>query len=101
MKAILERLDRIENKLFDIANHRWLNIGGVAEYTSLSVMKIRKAVQTGELKSSMKSGRHLFKVKWVEQWLNDQSSTPHIFGKWKSVRNFTASKPMTTGLQGN
>ena len=73
MKAIIERLDKIE-EILSISmkdKEHYLNINGVAEYTSLSIPKIRKAVKSGELKSSMKSGRHLFKVSWVDKWLRD------------------------------
>ena len=51
------------------SNQGWLNINGVAKYTSLSIPKIRRAIKDGELKSSKNGGRLLFKRKWVDQWL--------------------------------
>jgi len=61
-------LDKIETMISD-SSEGWLNINGVAKYTSLSIPKIRRAVKDGELKSSKEGGRLLFKRKWVEQWL--------------------------------
>ena len=71
MEAILERLDRIEDSLSSQAKERWLNIKGVSDYTSLSIPKIRRAIASGELKGSKNGGRLLFKISWVEKWLND------------------------------
>tara|TARA_R110002020_G_scaffold283117_1_gene498817 strand:- start:1400 stop:1627 length:228 start_codon:yes stop_codon:yes gene_type:complete len=61
-------LDKIETMISD-SSDGWLNINGVAKYTSLSIPKIRRAVKDGELKFSKEGGRLLFKRKWVEQWL--------------------------------
>ena len=49
---------------------KWLNINAVKEYTSLSISKIRRSVANGQLKSSKKAGRLLFKITWIEKWLN-------------------------------
>ena len=70
MEAILERLDKIEDSLSSQAKERWLNIKGVSDYTSLSIPKIRRAIASGELKVSKNCGRLLFKISWVEKWLN-------------------------------
>ncbi len=61
-------IERIEAMIAD-SNQGWLNIHGVAKYTSLSIPKIRRAVKDGELKFSKEGGRLLFKRKWVDQWL--------------------------------
>ena len=71
MDAILERLDKIEDSLSSQAKERWLNIKGVSDYTSLSIPKIRRAIASVELKVSKNGGRLLFKISWVEKWLND------------------------------
>ena len=71
MEAILERLDKIEDTLSSQAKERWLNIKGVSDYTSLSIPKIRRSIAKGELPVSKNGGRLLFKVSWVDKWLND------------------------------
>ena len=69
MNAILERLDKIEHQLSNQVKDNWLNIKGVSQYTSLSIPKIRRAVTSGELKVSRRSGRLLFKQSWIDKWL--------------------------------
>ncbi len=66
---ILERLDRIEKGVSSKWQEQWLTINGVAEYSSLSIAKIRRAVASGELKVSKGGGRLLFKIKWIDRWL--------------------------------
>ena len=68
--AILERLDRIEDQVQGNHKEQWLNLKGVSKYTSLSISKIRRAVTSGELKTSKNGGRLLFKTRWVDKWLN-------------------------------
>ena len=68
--AILERLDRIEEQVQGNHKEQWINLRGVSKYTSLSISKIRRAVTSGELKTSRSGGRLLFKTRWVDKWLN-------------------------------
>ena len=67
---LIETLDKIEKHILKGNREKWLNINGVKEYTSLSISKIRRSVANGQLKSSKKAGRLLFKIIWVEKWLN-------------------------------
>ena len=69
VKWKLEDLIETIEKIISHSNQGWLNINGVAKYTSLSIPKIRRAIKDGELKSSKNGGRLLFKRKWVDQWL--------------------------------
>ena len=66
---IMEKLDRIENKIGGI-NLQFLTIKSVAKLTSLSSSTIRRAVARGELKCSRKKGKILFKESQVRRWLN-------------------------------
>jgi excisionase family DNA binding protein len=50
--------------------NKWLNIGAVCDYTSLSPSTIRRAVYIGSLKASRITGRMLFKTSEVDRWLN-------------------------------
>ena len=67
---LIETLEKIEKHISEGNREKWLNINGVKEYTSLSVGKIRRSVANGQLKSSKKAGRLLFKITWIEKWLN-------------------------------
>ena len=69
-RVIMERLDRIEEAVSTIRRENWLNIRGASDYTSLSIVKLRRAVASGELKASKKAGRLLFKIRWIDKWLN-------------------------------
>ena len=66
---IREQLNRIEQKINGKFSNKFLSINKVADFTSLSVSTIRRAVQIGELKCSRKLGKLLFKIDWVEKWL--------------------------------
>ena len=67
---ILEQLDSIEKKVDGKYSRRFLDINQVAQLTSLSQSTIRRAIRKGELKCSKKLGKLLFKVEWVDRWLN-------------------------------
>ena len=67
---LIETLEKIEKHISEGNREKWLNINAVKEYTSLSISKIRRSVANGQLKSSKKAGRLLFKITWIEKWLN-------------------------------
>ena len=69
LRAILER---IEDSLSNKNTEKYLTIKNVADFCSLSISSIRRYVQKGELKCSRKSGELLFKVEWVDNWLEDK-----------------------------
>ncbi len=69
LRAILER---IEDSLSNKNTEKYLTIKNVADFCSLSISSIRRYVQKGELKCSRKSGKLLFKVEWVDNWLEDK-----------------------------
>jgi len=66
LKEIKESQERLEGQ----ALKQWLSISEVKEYSSLSVSTIRRAILSGELKVSKKTGKLVFKRKWVDNWLN-------------------------------
>jgi len=66
---IIEALKRIEQKLEKYKENRWLSLKEVIEYTSLSAATIRRAVKRGVLKASHSTGKLLFKVSSVDNWL--------------------------------
>jgi excisionase family DNA binding protein len=67
---ILEILNEIKSLIKTSGTTKWLDIREVSNQTNLSKSTIRRAVQTGELKCSKRTGKLLFKVEDVERWLN-------------------------------
>ena len=62
-------LKEIERIIRD--NHiKWYNIKDVSKITNLSQSTIRRAISKGELKASKKTGKLLFKLDWIERFLN-------------------------------
>jgi len=69
---ILEKLDNILNLLKGKqVQDGYLDINGVAKYTSMSKSTIRKACQEGKLKYNNSQGKHLYLRSSVEAWLNN------------------------------
>ena len=66
---ILEQLNEIKSLILDKSGDKWLNIRDVSKYSSVSESTIRRAVKSGTLKSSNATGRLLFKVSSVDNWL--------------------------------
>ena len=68
---IIEKLNEILNLLQGkkVADG-YMDIGQVAEYSSMSRSSIRRSCSDGRLKHSNKHGKHLFKKSDVERWLN-------------------------------
>ena len=67
---VIERLDRIEKKIDGNVSNRYLDINQTADFTSLSVSTLRRAVNKGELKCSRKLGKLLFQKSDIRRWLN-------------------------------
>ena len=69
---ILEKLDSILKMLKgEQIEDGYLDINGVAKYTSCSKSTIRKACQEGKLKYNDSQGKHLFLRSSVEAWLQN------------------------------
>ena len=47
----------------------WMGIKEATEYANVSDSTIRRAVRKGELKTSKKTGKLLFKPAWINKWL--------------------------------
>ena len=68
--SILDKLDRIEQKLDGKFLNKFLSINQVSNLTSLSPSTIRRAIKRGQLKCSKKLGKLLFQESDVRKWLN-------------------------------
>ena len=69
INLVIERLDRIEKKIDGNVSNRYLDINQTADFTSLSVSTLRRAVNKGELKCSRKLGKLLFQESDIRRWL--------------------------------
>lgn len=72
LHSIEVQLNRIEKKIDGKYSRKFLDINQVADFCSLSISSIRRYAQKGELKCSRKSGKLLFKVEWIDNWLGDK-----------------------------
>mgnify|MGYP000418590298 CR=1 FL=1 len=69
---IIEKLDSILKMLKgESVEDGYLDINGVAKYTSCSKSTIRRACAEGRLKYNNSQGKHLFKKSSVERWLQN------------------------------
>ena len=66
---IIELLKEIKGLIQDKVSDRWLSIRDVCKYTSVSESTVRRAVKRGVLKASHSTGKLLFKVSSVDNWL--------------------------------
>tara|TARA_R100000655_G_scaffold48150_1_gene85515 strand:- start:346 stop:630 length:285 start_codon:yes stop_codon:yes gene_type:complete len=69
---LIERLDKIESliKKTTTSKSKLMTIKDVAEYSSLSQMSVRRAINKGTLKPFKDIGKKLFKKDDVDRWLN-------------------------------
>ena len=69
---ILEKLDHILKLLKgEQVQDGYLDINGVAKYTSCSKSTIRRACAEGRLKYNDSQGKHLYLKSSVEAWLSN------------------------------
>ena len=69
---ILEKLDNILKLLKgEQVQDGYLDINGVAKYSSMSKSAVRRACAEGRLKYNNSQGKHLFKKSAVESWLQN------------------------------
>ena len=66
---IIELLKEVKGLIQDKVSDRWLSIRDVCKYTSVSESTVRRAVKRGTLKASHSTGKLLFKVSSVDNWL--------------------------------
>ncbi|MBC8555227.1 MAG: helix-turn-helix domain-containing protein [Candidatus Brocadiales bacterium] len=69
-EKILCVLSEINSNLQNKLTKKWLNIREASQYASVSESTIRRAIEKGQLKVSKTTGKLLFKVEWIERWLN-------------------------------
>ena len=70
---VIELLNDIKVLMNDKMVDRWINIHEVSTYASVSSSTIRRAVKRGSLKASQSTGKLLFKLSNVDNWLNEKT----------------------------
>jgi len=66
---LVERLDRIENKLDNRLNKTWLSITDVIQLTGYSRSTINRYISSGELKTVKNNGKRMMRKEWVDKWI--------------------------------
>jgi predicted DNA-binding transcriptional regulator AlpA len=70
MQVILNKLNEILSYVKDNDSSKYIDINEVSEWCSISKATIYRNVKANKLKASDKTGKLLFKVSDVENWLN-------------------------------
>ena len=68
---IIERLERIEEKIDKIYIDNWMSTKAVSICASLSPKTLDQAVHRGDLRVSQKIGKNLYKREWIDRWLTN------------------------------
>ncbi len=69
---LIERLDKIESLIKKTTTNKskLMTLKDVADYSSLSQVSVRRAIQKGTLKPFKDTGKKLFKKDDIDRWLN-------------------------------
>ena len=70
LETILAKLDSIDYKLDGKVSKGWLDLTAASKYCSLSPSTIRRSIRSGQLKTSKSTGKLMFKIEWLDKWLN-------------------------------
>ena len=67
---IREQLIRIEEKIDVKVRKGWVDLKAACDYCGLSASTIRRYIRSGQLRFSKTSGKLMFKIEWLDKWLN-------------------------------
>ena len=67
--SIIDSLNRIEKKLDNKFNNRWVDLKAACDYCDLSASTIRRSIRSGRLKCSKPAGKLMFKIEWLDKWM--------------------------------
>jgi len=71
MQVILNKLNEILSYIRKTNTSRYIDINEVSEFCGISKSTIRRNVKNQNLKASNATGKLLFKVQDIEEWLNN------------------------------
>lgn len=63
---ILDRLNKIEQKIDSNNQQRWIDINEAIKYSGISKSVLSKAISAGRLKVSRATGKRMFKTEWID-----------------------------------
>ena len=66
---IIDSLNRIEKKLDNKFNNRWVDLKAACEYCDLSASTLMRAKRSDRLKCSKTGGKLMFKIEWLDKWI--------------------------------
>ena len=66
---IIDSLNRIEKKLDNKFNNRWVDLKAACEYCDLSASTLLRNKRSGRLKCSKPAGKLMFKIEWLDKWM--------------------------------
>jgi hypothetical protein len=66
---IIDSLNRIEKKLDNKFNNRWVDLKAACEYCDLSSSTLIRNKKSGRLKCSKPAGKLMFKIEWLDKWM--------------------------------
>ena len=69
IENILQKLNRIEEKIDRKVNKYWMSITEVSQVSSLSRSTINRAIKKGELKTVLHGGKRMVKKEWLDRWI--------------------------------
>ena len=67
--SIIDSLNRIEKKLDNKFNNRWVDLKAACEYCDLSAATLIRNKKSGRLKCSKPAGKLMFKIEWLDKWI--------------------------------
>ena len=69
IENILQKLNRIEEKIDRKVNKYWMSVAEVSQVSSLARSTINRAIKKGELKTVLHGGKRMIKKEWLDKWI--------------------------------
>ena len=66
---LLERLERIEKKIDAKMGKSWVDLKAACDYCGLSASTLMRNKRSGQLKCSKPAGKLMFKIEWLDKWM--------------------------------
>lgn len=69
--TIIERLDEILALLKGKKGNVWMDMKEAVQYAKLSKSTLMRGIQKGTLRSTHRKGKRLFRISWIDKWLQN------------------------------
>ena len=70
---IIDSLNRIEKKLDNKFNNRWVDLKAACVHCDLSASTLMRNIRSNRLKCSKTGGKLMFKIEWLDKWIEGWS----------------------------